>query len=150
MQTNDFSVWWPRAAALILAGLASASSVFWVLKTSGKQVDLNLPAVATNGAMSMDPVAVSRALGGASPSLASTVPTASLASRFSIAGVLADTHAGGVALLSVDGALPKPYRVGAKVAEGLWLKSVTGRVAEIAPGVGLPTALTLELPPLKR
>ena len=150
MQTNIVSVGWPRTAAFVLAGLAAASVVFWVLKTSGKPLDLNPPVIATGASTAIDPAALSRAMGGGRALLASAAPSASLSSRFSMVGVVADAHSGGAALIAVDGAPPRPYRVGATVADGLVLQSVKGRVAAIAAGRDGPAVLTLELPPLKR
>ncbi|OYU44770.1 MAG: general secretion pathway protein C, partial [Burkholderiales bacterium PBB4] len=74
----------------------------------------------------------------------------SLASRFSLVGVLADSSAGGVAIIAVDGAPPKPYRVGAWLADGWMLQSVRGRIALVGSERGGPIAVTLELPALKR
>ena len=148
MQTNVFSVWVPRMAAFILAGVAAASMVFWALKTVGRPADTSAPAIASGVAAAIDPLAVARALGGGRV----PVPAASagLASRFSLVGVLADSSAGGVAIIAVDGAPPKPFRVGAWLSDGLVLQSVSGRKATLGSERGGPAAVTLELPALKR
>ena len=150
MQTNIVSVGWPRTAAFVLGGLAAASVVFWVLKTSGKPLQLNTPAAASGTSTVIDPVALSRALGGGRTPVASSAPSISLSARFSMVGVVADSQSGGAALIAVDGAPPRPYRVGATVADGLVLQSVKGRVAALAAQRDGPVVLTLELPPLKR
>ena len=149
MQTNVFSVWWPRMAAFGLAGLAAASVLFWVLKTSVTPADFNVSAVATGAPIAIEPASVARAMGARAGVVLQT-PSISLSSRFSMVGVLADKSAGGAALIAVDGAPPKPFRVGSVVADGLILQSVTGRVAALAPGKEVPPVLMLELPPLKR
>lgn len=150
MQTNIVNVGWPRTATFFLAGLAAASVVFWVLKVSGKPLDSSPPVVATSTSPAIDPIALSRSLGGGRAALASTSPLVSLSSRFSMVGVVADTQSGGAALIAVDGSPPRPYRVGAVIADGLVLQSVKGRIAAIGTGFEGPAVLTLELPPLKR
>jgi general secretion pathway protein C len=91
-------------------------------------------------------VAVARLL-GAAPAVASAAP--SLASRFTLIGVVASRSQKGAALIAVDGKPAKPFRVGAAIDEGIVLKSVEARRAVLAGADGSP-ALTLELPPLKK
>lgn len=97
-----------------------------------------------------DPAAMARLLGAnpiaASPAAAATV---SLASRFSLLGVVAARSHRGAALIAVDGKLPRPFRVGSSIDDGLLLQSVQGRSAVLAATVGGPAVLTLELPPVK-
>jgi general secretion pathway protein C len=96
------------------------------------------------------PVAVARLL-GANPVAASPAgaPTASLASRFNLLGVVAARSHSGAALIAVDGKPPRPYRVGSAIEEGLVLQSVQRRRAVLAASAGGPAVLTLELPPAK-
>jgi general secretion pathway protein C len=56
-------------------------------------------------------------------------------------------NARGVALIAVDGKLPKAYQVGSALDGELVLQSVSLRSAAIGPVRGSPT-VTLELPPL--
>jgi general secretion pathway protein C len=95
-----------------------------------------------------DPVAVARLL-GAAPAVASAAPSPTLASRFTLVGVVASRSHKGAALIAVDGKPAKPFRVGAAVDEGIVLQSVEPRRAVLASSDGSP-ALTLELPPLKK
>lgn len=76
--------------------------------------------------------------------------TATLASRFSLLGVVAARSHDGAALIAVDGKPPRPYRVGAAVDDTLVLQSVQPRRAVLSSSVGGPPVLTLELPPIKR
>jgi len=76
---------------------------------------------------------------------------AEASSRFRLLGIMAPKSAGGghehgVALIAVDGKLPKAYRVGSVLDGDLVLQSVSLRSAAIGPAQGAPTA-TLELPP---
>src|SRR5580765_1216423 len=63
------------------------------------------------------------------------------ASRFRLLGIVApiDAQAGGVALIAVDGKMPKAFAVGAPLDGDLVLKSVSLRTASIASGQGGPT-----------
>lgn len=93
---------------------------------------------------------------GSAPVVASAevaaVPAPAAASRFKLFGIVApksargDATAKGVALIAVDGKMPKAYAVGASIDADLVLKSVSLRTVSIgtAPG-GAP--ITLELPP---
>ncbi|MGE5865011.1 MAG: hypothetical protein ACM32J_07920 [Rhizobacter sp.] len=70
--------------------------------------------------------------------------------RFKLLGVLAPPGAvqsagPGVALISVDGKPPRPYRAGARVEDRLVLQSVGLRTAALGPADG-PAAFTLEIP----
>jgi general secretion pathway protein C len=69
-------------------------------------------------------------------------------SRFKLLGVVAGGHGQGRALIAADGKTAKPYRVGAPVEDGLVLKSVSPRSAELARSLEAPAGMTLELPKL--
>jgi general secretion pathway protein C len=49
-------------------------------------------------------------------------------------------------LIAVDGKLPKPFRVGALVADGLVLQGTETKRVSLGSGVQGPSALTLDLP----
>ncbi len=66
-------------------------------------------------------------------------------SRYQLLGVIAQGRRG-VALLSVDGQPGKPYLVGSLIHEGLMLKSVGPRHAELAASAGGPVLARLDLP----
>lgn len=150
MQTNTLSIWWPRAASLILAGLAAASATFWMLKVTALGNSGNAPAAASASPIAIDPDAVVRALGGGQAMVAAAPVPTNVSSRFAMLGVIADPRTGaGAALLSVDGKPAKPFRVGSLVEDGLVLHSVKGRTATLAPSLDAAPVVTLELPPLK-
>jgi general secretion pathway protein C len=132
-----------------LAALAAASASFWALKVSAVNTATSAPAAATTGPVVIDAASVARALGGGSGAAPTVAPSASLASRFAMLGVVADQHSAGAALIAVDGKPAKPYRVGDVVEDGLVLQSVKGRNAALGPVSGA-AVLTLELPPLKQ
>jgi general secretion pathway protein C len=73
-------------------------------------------------------------------------------SRFKLLGIVAPKYASatppqhGVALIAVDGKMPKAYAVGARLDGELTLQSVSLRTASIAGAPGAPL-ITLELPP---
>jgi general secretion pathway protein C len=91
----------------------------------------------------VDTTAAARSL-GAMPVQAVAAP--SLASRFQLIGVLDGGPNAGAALIAVDGKLPKPFRVGALVADGLVLQGTETKRVSLGSGVHGPSALTLDLP----
>ena len=149
MQTLAPRIWWPRGASFVLAALAAASASFWVLKVSAVNSATSAPAAATLGPVVIDAVSVVRALGGGTGASPTAAPSAGLASRFAMMGVVADQRSAGAALISVDGKPAKPYRVGDAIEEGLVLQSVQGRKATLGPVSGA-AVLSLELPALKQ
>ena len=153
MQTNPQSLWWPRIAAFLLAGLAGASAVYWGLKWPGASAPSAAASMAVADAAPTNPQALARALGGgnavAAPQ-AAVVAAASVAGRLSLVGVVANRSRGGAALISIDGKPARPYRVGARVDDALVLQSVAPRRAVLADSLQGPASLTLELPPLPR
>ena len=139
-----------RLATLVLWLLAAGSCVYWGLRMAPRPAPAAV-AAPLRQAFAADPAAVGRLL-GANPVAASgpTQPAVSLASRFSLQGVVAARSNRGAALIAVDGKPPRPFRVGAAIDEGLVLQSVEGRRAVLAATSGGPPVLTLELPPVKR
>jgi general secretion pathway protein C len=148
MLTTPPSRWAVHGAAFAAWVLAAAAAVYWGLKLSAPAA--SRPAAApARAAAAADPAAIVRLLGSnpAAPAAAPAQP--SLASRFALLGIAAQGDAG-VALISVDGKPPKPYRVGSQVEHGLVLQSVQARRALLGPADGAQAALTLDLPPLRR
>jgi general secretion pathway protein C len=87
---------------------------------------------------------------GYSPAVATAGAQPSTASRFALVGVVASRAHSGAALISVDGKPPKPFRVGSTVDEGLVLKSVDSRRAELAASMDAAPTVTLDLPLLHK
>lgn len=152
MQSNSQSIWWPRIAAFMLAGLAAASAVYWGLKWPGSSVSTAASSVTASGNASSDPQAVARALGGGSGAIAPAADMVmpGVGSRLALVGVVANGKNGGAALISVDGKPARPYRVGARVEDNLVLQSVGLRSASLAQSAEGPANVTLEMPPLKK
>lgn len=142
------SKWAVAGSTFVLWALVAVSAAYWALKLSSTGATPMAPTVVRAPAPA-DPAAVARLL-GASPKAAEAAPAASLASRFALLGVVAGADGRGAALIAVDGRPAKPFRVGSTVDEGLVLQSVQGRRAVLATAMDGPTALALELPPLKK
>jgi general secretion pathway protein C len=76
-----------------------------------------------------------------------SVQAPAISSRFQLTGVMAPKVAGqqGIALIAVDGKMPRAYRIGAPIDGELVLQAVSLRTASIGPSSGSP-AVVLELP----
>ena len=149
MGTSVQSRWAVRGSTLVLWILAAGSSVYWGLKIAPAASSTAI-AAPTRLPAPPDPAAMARLL-GANPVAASPAGAAvSLASRFSLLGVVAAPSQRGAALIAVDGKPARPFRVGAAVDDGLLLQSVQARRAVLAATAGGPAVLTLDLPPIKR
>ncbi|MCM2252950.1 MAG: general secretion pathway protein C [Ramlibacter sp.] len=135
-------------ATFVLWGLVAASAVYWGLKLTTRPAAVPAAVLAARTPPATDPLAVARLL-GASPVAVAAAPAPSLASRFSLVGVVASRSRQGAALIAVDGKPPKPFRVGAALDEGIVLQSVENRRAVLASADGAPV-LTLDLPPLRK
>lgn len=137
---------WPAAAATTaLWALAAASVVFWGLRLAAPADAPAPPPVAGTPQAAPDPAAVARMLGAVSTP-AAAAPTPEAASRFALLGVVADADQRGVALIAVDGKPPRPFRVGATVADGYVLQSLEARAAALGASAGSAAAFTLQLP----
>lgn len=138
-----------RLSAFIIWALVAASLVFWGLRLFVKP-----PVAPSHTQLASDSgparVDLTRMLGA--PPVAAVAPSVQspgLSSRFQLTGVMAPKVAGGagIALIAVDGKMPRAYRVGAPVDGELVLQSVSLRTASIGPNQGAP-AVVLELPML--
>jgi general secretion pathway protein C len=148
MVSNMHSRWTVAGATFALWALVAASAVYWGMKFSTPS-STGVGAPVVRAPVPVDPAAVARLL-GSSPTAAAAAPVASLSSRFTLVGVVADRSRHGAALIAVDGRPAKPFRVGAAVDEGLVLQSVDARRAVLAASSGGPAVLTLELPALRK
>jgi general secretion pathway protein C len=131
-----------RLSAFVIWALVAATAVFWGLRLLVRAPAAPPYAVAVGdaGAVRGD---LTRLLGTApvAPVVAEAAPEA--ASRFKLLGIVASVSQG-VALIAVDGKMPKAFAVGARVDGDLVLHSVSLRTASIATGQGAPT-ITLQL-----
>ena len=124
--------WWMRSVTLLVWAVAAASVTFWVLRISAIGASSEIPrAAATNADLAADSAALSRLLGSVVKQDASAPALA--VNRFVLLGVVADRSNKGAALIAVDGKPGKPYRVGSQIEEGLVLKSVGPRRANLGP-----------------
>ena len=137
-----------RLSAFIIWAIVAASIAFWGLRLFVK------PPVApahTQLASDSGPARVdlTRLLGAPPPVTVASVQAPAISSRFQLTGVMAPREAGqqGIALIAVDGKMPRPYRIGAPIDGELVLQSVSLRTASIGPSRGSP-AVVLELPVL--
>lgn len=138
--------WAVQGATFLLWVLVAASAAYWVLKLSRPSPVVVAPV--TPAPAPIDPAAVARLLGYTPQEAPGAVVAASLASRFTLTGVVASKSRSGAALIAVDGRAPRPFQVGAALDDAIVLQSVQGRRAVLAAGIGGPALLTLELPPL--
>ncbi len=141
-----------RLCAFVIWALVAASAVFW-----GLRLLVRAPAAPPNAVALGDDAAVrvdlTRLLGAAPVAPQVAVAVAEASARFRLIGIMAPKasaaagHGGGLALIAVDGKLPKAYAVGASLDGALVLQSVSLRTAVIGASQGAAT-VTLELPPL--
>ena len=141
-----------RLSAFVIWALVAATAVFWGMRLLVRAP--SAPAyVVPVGDVSAVRGDLSRLLGAAPVSTASAIPAADANSRFRLFGIMAPKVSSGavadhgVALIAVDGKMPKAYAVGAHLDGDLMLQSVSLRTVSIGAGQGAP-AITLELPPL--
>jgi general secretion pathway protein C len=147
MQTSVFQIWWIRAAAFLVAAMASASAAWWALTLSNTAPWQ--PSVSALPAPQMDVSVLAQALGaGAAPVSAAPASASAPPLAIQLLGVVAGTGGKGHALLLVGDAAPKTYKVGSKLGDGLVLQSVGPRSAQVGAEMKGPTRQTLELPPI--
>lgn len=145
MVTNMQNRWAVAGSTFLLWALVAGSAVYWGMKLSTRSGGAAMASAVVRTPTPADPAALARLL-GASPASAAAAPAPSLASRFALVGVVANTSRRGAALISVDGKPAKPFRVGTAIEEGLVLQSVAARRAVLAQSATGPAVLTLELP----
>lgn len=139
-----------RITAFAVWALLAASIVFWLLKLTVSPLSAPADTVAVvDGAPSR--ADLSRLLGSTPVGVAIEAAVA-IESRFHLLGVVAPkkgwSTAEGVALISIDGAPAKPYRVGASVEADLQLLSLTSRSAALgAAGKTESSNVVLQLTP---
>ena len=142
-----------RLSAFVIWALVAATAVFWGLRLFVRAPAAPAYAVPV-GDTTLARGDLSRLLGSAPASAAAAAPIADANSRFKLLGIMAPrgpadagVAAHGVALIAVDGKIPRAYTVGSKLDGDLVLQSVSLRTAAIGSGQGAPS-ITLELPPI--
>ena len=140
-----------RLCAFVLWALVAATAVFWGLRLLVQSASAPPAAVVVSDSASPR-VDLSRLLGVAPAAPVAPVAQVDANARFRLLGIMAPKLAAagpahGVALIAVDGKLPKAFRVGATVDGETLLQSVSLRSAALGSARGGP-GFTLELPPL--
>lgn len=141
------SKWSLRGLTLVVWALAAASVAYWGLRLLARPGALAaLPSV-RSASVTPDPAVVARLLGATA---AQAVQQASLASRFTLSGVVAGAPGGGAALIAIDGKPATPFRVGNVVEEGLVLQSAAARQVTLGQTRDGPALVTLDMPLLSK
>ena len=141
-----------RLFSFVAWALVAATVVFWGLRlltrapVAPPNVVVASEAASTRGDLT-------RLLGAAPATAMAEVVVPEASARFRLLGIMAPqagvppTVGHGVALIAVDGKLPRAYTVGSRLDADWVLQAVSLRTADIAPGNGAP-AMRLELPVL--
>ena len=140
-----------RLCAFVLWALVAATAVFWGLRLLVRSPSAPPAAMVASNAASPR-VGLTRLLGAVPVAQVAPVAQVDANARFRLLGIMAPkasatAPAHGVALIAVDGKLPKAFRVGATVDGETLLQSVSLRSAALGPARG-GAGFTLELPPL--
>ena len=149
------SRWVPWLATALVWLVAAAGAAAWALPLLARPIPLPAQAAVVGAGVPLaGPAGLERLLG--QPIAPPALEQAPAQSRFKLLGVVAPrTLAGalaaagsGLALLSIDGKLPRAFVLGAEVESGLRVLKVGLRRVELgAAGSATPT-MVLELPPL--
>lgn len=136
---------WPALLAALLWLLAGLSAGHWVLQAWGRSPLTPVPA-AVSAPPAVDVLLLARALGAVPPAAPRAEAAPAAASRFALQGVVAVGTARGAALIAVDGQPARPFGLGAEVAGGLVLQSVSAQQVRLGTARAGPTTLTLDMP----
>ena len=146
------SRWPPRIAAFLVWALAALSAAYWVLRMVGMSEAPIAAGAIAEPAPAISVADLAKALGPAT-----TTPTATLAgaaqpmvpdpaARMRLLGIVAGRSNGGVALISIDGQVARPYRVGSQIDDSYKLSKVEKRSATLTPMQAQGADFRLELP----
>jgi len=136
--------WGLYFTTFLAALLAAGSVVFWVMGTLGVSGPELRGSPQAGGLSAPDTQTLARALGGG---LQVQAPqTVNTSTQYQLLGVVAGPVGAGYALLGVDGAPPKTYRVGDALGDGQVLQSVNTRGAKLGPRLQGEATLELSLP----
>lgn len=151
MTTLDRSLWPARLSTFVLAALAAASVVYWGLRWSEP---MSTPRANGDGSnpRPVDTGRVAQLLGAsATPANGGAgTPAVNAMGQYKLIGVIAEAKGRGFgsALIAIEGAPAKPYKVGDRLSDDLLLQSVSARGAALASSMQAPASVELELPPL--
>jgi general secretion pathway protein C len=144
MAPSSPPTWWLRSSTFVVAALAGASAVWWVLQLRGGTAQV--PAVPPFAAAQADPAALLTILGAHENAGPAAAPGNV---SIDLIGVVTGPAGKGYALLSVAGAPAKAFGLGATVAPGLVLQSLMPRGAALGPSGG-SASVQLSLPALAK
>lgn len=139
-----------RLLSFVIWALVAASAAFWAMRLGASATPVPAHAVWADADTTVAPADLGR-LFGLSPSTvpvdSAPPPPPAASSRFKLIGVVAPRSGGpeGLALMAVDGAPPRAYRVAAQVGSEWIVRSIGHRRVELAPAAG-GSAVVLELP----
>jgi general secretion pathway protein C len=137
-----------RLSAFVIWALVVAIATFWGLRlfVRAPAAPAHTLAVADSAPVRAD---LTRLFGAPPVVAAAAVAVPAISSRFQLAGVMAPKVPGqqGVALIAVDGKMPRAFQIGSRIDGELTLQAVSLRTASIGPAQGA-AAVVLELPPL--
>lgn len=143
--------WLSRSVTFAVWTLVAISVTWWSLKFVGASATTTATALSAP-APGSDPAYLAKVFGppiAASMAAVAAAPAAiDPGTRFALTGVVADRASSGVAIISVDGKAPRPYRVGSQIEESYKLKSVATRSAVLEPSAPAGAPFTLELAPV--
>jgi general secretion pathway protein C len=151
MQWNQLladAIWPPRLAALAVFTALGASLVMWSVRWPATEPVTHFEAPGeSHDALAKLPSAeaLQLVLGAGAPGRQATAPQAT-ETRMVLTGVVAQAGGQGSALIAVDGAPQKNFRVGTEVLPGLVLQAVHKRQASLGPSLHGPATQTLDLP----
>ena len=136
---------WPALLAALLWLMAGLSAGYWLLQAGGRSPLTPVPA-AVSAPPTVDAALLARALGAVPAAAPRAEAAPAVASRFALQGVVATGTARGAALIAVDGRPARPFGLGAEVAGGLVLQSVTAQQVRLGAALKGPATLTLDMP----
>lgn len=144
---------WPaRLAAFLFWALAALSASFWFTQLSGTSHHATSATTLAPDTPSVQTADLARVFGPAGMATATMPgapkPAVDAAARLRLLGVVANRAHAGVALISVDGQPPRPYRVGSALEGGWKLQKVSIRSATLIPADSGAAPVTIELAPL--
>ncbi len=145
------SRWPPRIAAFLLWALAAGTAVYWLLRVVGMSESRFAADTVAEPAPAISVADLAAALGPAtvvSPGAQAVSTQASAPdrrARMRLLGVVTGRKSGGVALISIDGQIARPYRVGSQIDDAYRLTKVEKGSATLSPMQSTGAAITLEL-----
>lgn len=144
--------WRARLATALLWAMAAASLSYWLSRLTGPGASTPVAVLAVKPQLPSDGPAQQAALAhllGARPQAPIEAASPATGQRFALLGVIASRTGDGAALIAVDGQPALPWRVGAQVAPGYVLSTLSQREAVLLDSARPPAKIVLRLPALE-